>query len=77
MTEVGGRRRGDILVQIVVEIPKRLTKRQLELLAELADTEGKGVLPQREGFLDKLAEYGRATQGEGAGEDAKRKKDGP
>jgi molecular chaperone DnaJ len=76
MPEVGGRRRGDILVQVVVEIPKRLTKRQQELFLELAETEGTGTLPQRDGFRDKLAEYLRAAEDKGAAEKETRKKDG-
>jgi len=51
--------RGDILAQTVVEVPKRLTRRQKELLHEFAETEKKGVLPMRESFLEKLAGYFR------------------
>ncbi len=57
MPDVHGRGRGDILVQVVVEIPRKLTKRQEALLREFAETEKKGVLPQRESFLEKLAKY--------------------
>lgn len=62
MPDVHGRGRGDILVQVVVEIPKRLSRRQEELLREFAETEGKGVLPQRESFLEKLAGYLRGSE---------------
>jgi molecular chaperone DnaJ len=55
VTELEGRGRGDILVQVVVETPKKLTKRQQDLLKEYAETEEKGVLPERESFLEKLA----------------------
>ena len=51
--------RGDILVQVVVEVPKGLSARQEELLRELAKTEEKGVLPHRESFLEKLAKHFR------------------
>jgi molecular chaperone DnaJ len=57
LPDVGGYARGDILAQIVVEVPKRLSRRQQDLLREFAETEGKGLLPKREGFLEKLAEY--------------------
>ena len=57
LPDVQGYGRGDILVQVVVEIPKKLTRRQQELLREFAETEKKGVLPQRESFLEKLAGY--------------------
>ena len=56
------RGRGDILVQVVVEIPKKLTRKQEQLLREFAETENKGVLPQREGFLEKLAGYLRQNE---------------
>lgn len=57
LPDVHGYGRGDILVQVVVEVPKRLSRRQEELLRELAATEEKGVLPHRESFLEKLAKY--------------------
>ncbi len=62
MPNVHGRGRGDLLVQVVVEVPKRLSRRQEELLREFAETEGKGVLPQRESFLEKLAGYLRGGE---------------
>ena len=55
--DLQGYGRGDLLVQLVVEIPKKLSQRQEELLRELAASERKGILPQREGFLEKLAKY--------------------
>jgi molecular chaperone DnaJ len=47
-------RRGDLLVQVVVETPRQLTPRQEELLREMAELEQKHVSPHRKGFLDKL-----------------------
>jgi molecular chaperone DnaJ len=52
-----GGRKGDLLVQIVVETPKHLNKRQEELLRELAELENKNVSPQRKSFLDKLKDF--------------------
>jgi len=49
--------RGDELVQILVEVPKKLTKRQEQLLREFAQTEDKSVLPESKGFFEKLKEY--------------------
>ncbi|HUU09829.1 MAG TPA: molecular chaperone DnaJ [Phycisphaerae bacterium] len=57
LPDVEGYGRGDILVQVIVEIPKKLSRRQKELLHEFATTEKGGVLPQRESFLEKLASY--------------------
>src|SRR5262249_6679825 len=48
------RRNGDELVQIVVEIPKKLTEKQKQLLRDFAVTEDASVMPQRKGFLDKF-----------------------
>jgi len=45
---------GDELVQIVIEIPKKLTEKQKVLLKEFAETEDDKVMPQRKSFLDKI-----------------------
>lgn len=50
-------RLGDELVQVLVEIPKKLNKRQTELLREFAETEDKSVLPDSKGFFDSLMDY--------------------
>jgi molecular chaperone DnaJ len=57
MPNVRGGRKGDLLVQVLVETPKSLTKRQEELFRELAEIEQKHVSPQRKGFLDKLRDF--------------------
>jgi molecular chaperone DnaJ len=57
MPNVRGGRRGDLLVQVIVETPRNLTKRQEELFRELAELEQKHVSPARKGFLDKLKEF--------------------
>lgn len=51
------RRKGDQIVRVLVEIPKRLNARQQELLREFAATEDKQVLPQSRGFLERVKEY--------------------
>lgn len=48
---------GDLLVQVVIEIPKRLTARQEQLLRELAEEEHTNVSAQRKSFFEKLREY--------------------
>jgi molecular chaperone DnaJ len=57
MPSVRGGRRGDLLVQLIVETPRHLTKRQEELFRELAELDQKHVPPQRKSFLDKLKEF--------------------
>jgi molecular chaperone DnaJ len=47
-------RAGDLVVQVLVEIPNKLTPRQEELLREFAATENHEVLPHSQGFLDKI-----------------------
>jgi molecular chaperone DnaJ len=48
------RRPGDLLVVLVVETPRSMTKRQEELLRELAEIDKKHVSPQRQSFFDKV-----------------------
>jgi len=48
-------RAGDQHVQVYIEVPKKLTARQRELLESLAETEE--ITPERKGFFDKLKEY--------------------
>lgn len=50
-------RSGDELVQIIVEIPKKLNSRQEELLRKFAETEDKTVMPKSKGFFEKLKQY--------------------
>jgi len=52
-----GRGRGDEIVQLVIETPKRLTPRQKELLREFAESEEKAVAPRRKSFFEKLKDY--------------------
>lgn len=50
-------RRGDEIVQVIVEIPRKLNKEQQRLLRDYAETEDRSVLPESRGFFDKLKEY--------------------
>ncbi len=54
---IRGGRRGDELVEVLVEIPKRLNDKQARLLREFAETEDKSVLPESRGFFDRLKDY--------------------
>ncbi len=54
--EIRGRGRGDQLVRIVVEIPRKLTARQRELLEEFARCSGEDVNPLSKGFFEKVKE---------------------
>jgi molecular chaperone DnaJ len=57
MPDLGGRGRGDELVEVVVETPRSLTARQEELLREFAEIEHEQVSPRRKSFFEKLREY--------------------
>jgi molecular chaperone DnaJ len=46
--------RGDQLVEVAVEVPTRLTARQKELIAQLAEELGQNVQPQQASFMEKL-----------------------
>jgi len=50
-------RRGDQHVQVFIEVPKKLSKEQTELLKQYAETEQVAVTPQRKSFLKKLKKY--------------------
>ncbi|MDX2200649.1 MAG: molecular chaperone DnaJ [Phycisphaerae bacterium] len=50
-------RPGSQIVQVVVEIPTKLSKPQQELLRKFAETEDKQVLPESKGFFERLREY--------------------
>lgn len=60
MTELQGTVRGDMYVEIVVETPIKLTKRQQELLREFEQEEAagaKGQNPESEGFFARVKEF--------------------
>ena len=50
-------RPGDQHVQVFVEVPKKLTDEQRELLEKYARTEEANVTPQRKSFFKKLRDY--------------------
>ena len=54
LPDIRSYRHGDQIVQILVEIPKRLSERQKQLLREFATTEDQDVMPQRKSFMEKL-----------------------
>jgi molecular chaperone DnaJ len=48
------RRPGDLVVVVLVETPRQLTRRQEELFRELAEIDKKHVSPQRKSFFEKV-----------------------
>ncbi len=47
---------GDMLARVAVEIPRKLTKKQKQLLEEFASLSGEDVHPESKGFFDKVKE---------------------
>jgi molecular chaperone DnaJ len=54
MPVLQGRGRGDLVVEIVVETPTKLTKAQRELLQQFRDTETGDECPESRGFFEKV-----------------------
>ena len=54
MPVLQGRGRGDMVIEIMVETPTKLTARQKELLRELQATETGEECPQSRGFFDRI-----------------------
>jgi molecular chaperone DnaJ len=57
MPNLRGGRSGDLLVAVLIETPRHLTKRQEELFRELAELDQKHVSPERKSFLEKLRHF--------------------
>ncbi len=57
MPTLQGSARGNQLVQVFVETPRKLSGQQKELLREFAKTEDVNVEPRRKSFFDKVREY--------------------
>lgn len=51
------RRRGDLLVEVYIEVPKKLSARYEKLLRELAELENNEVLPEQKSFFSKIRDY--------------------
>lgn len=48
---------GDLLVQVNIEVPKKLDEEEEKLLRQLAEMEHKNVAPERKGFFESVKEY--------------------
>ena len=56
MPVLQGRGRGDMVIQIDVETPSRLSAKQKELLREFRETETGAESPQSRGFFNRVKE---------------------
>jgi molecular chaperone DnaJ len=57
-----GNSRGDMIVEVKVVTPRKLTKRQKELLQEFGELERKKEKDSEEGLLKKLLHLGRKAE---------------
>ena len=57
MRDPRGRGTGDLLIQVNVEVPKKVSGRHEEVLRELADLEQAHVSPHRKSFLKSVRDY--------------------
>lgn len=60
---------GDLLVQVNIEVPGKLSRREEELLRELAELEQAHVSPHRKSFIEKLKDYLTADDSRAAAEE--------
>jgi molecular chaperone DnaJ len=56
MPVLQGRGRGDLVVEVMVETPTKLSARQKEILREFRETETGDECPESRGFFDKIKE---------------------
>lgn len=49
--------KGNLLVQVIVEVPTKMTSRQEELLREFAELEKKNVSPRQKKFFEKMKDF--------------------
>ena len=66
MPDPHGGRRGDLYVEVQVEVPKHLSDGQERILRELAELEKVEVTPHRKSFFDKLKDYFAPAEEENA-----------
>ena len=57
MPEPRVRGRGDLIVQVYIEVPKKLSEEHKEVLRQLAEVENANVSPDRKSFFSKVKEY--------------------
>ncbi len=60
LPDLRNQRRGDELIQIMIEVPRKLTEKQKSLLKELASLEDHNAMPAKKGFFDKVKEAFKA-----------------
>jgi molecular chaperone DnaJ len=54
---LGSGRRGNLMVQVVIETPTKLTATQEQMLRDYAKTEDRSVLPRSRSFFEKIRDH--------------------
>jgi len=62
MPDPHGRGKGSLLIQTVIDVPKKLNKKQEDLLRQLAELDNDHVTPERKGFMDLLKSYFQSSE---------------
>jgi molecular chaperone DnaJ len=57
MPDPRGGRAGDLLVEVHIEVPKKISDEQRDLLIQLAELEKKNISQHRESFFDKVKDW--------------------
>jgi molecular chaperone DnaJ len=57
LADPGGGPRGDLLVQVFIEVPEKISAEHEALLRQLAEFEHVNVTPHRKSFLEKLKDF--------------------
>lgn len=57
LTDLSTAKKGDLLVNVQVEVPTRLSKEQIDKLREFADSIGEENSPMRESFIEKAKRF--------------------
>ncbi|MCX8030919.1 MAG: molecular chaperone DnaJ [Thermodesulfovibrionales bacterium] len=57
MPRLGGQQRGEQIVSVYIDVPKKLTPRQKELLEEFAAIEGEQIEESSKGFKERIKDF--------------------
>ncbi len=71
LPDIQGGRQGNLLAHVLLEVPRKLSRKQEQLLREYASLEEQSVLPAQKNFFEKLKDYlvGDATTAAHVAED--------
>ena len=57
LPDIQGGRQGNLLAHVLLEVPRKLSRKQEQLLREYANLEEQSVLPAQKNFFEKLKDY--------------------